>query len=243
MYYDTQETECMINEQKQARILMIDDDSKLISLLSDFFPLFQMEFLSAPDALSGIKMIREYSPHMVILDVMMPGMDGFEACREIRNRSNVPIIMLSARGEAMDRIVGLELGADDYMSKPFEPRELVTRIQAILRRSTGMTHRRDLIFGDLEIHFNERESYLSGKPMGLTSMEFELLHLLVTSPGRKFSRDELMNHLQGFYSDSFSRSIDILISRLRSKLGENARNPKFIKSVHGFGYVFIGENT
>ncbi len=226
---------------KLTQILMIDDDKKLLDLMSEYFPMFQMDLLTATNAQDGLKILSEKSPHLIVLDVMMPGMDGFEACREIRRRSDVPIIMLSARGDTMDRIVGLELGADDYMAKPFEPRELVTRIQTILKRSGKSTHSRNIFFDNIEIHTKEREAYISNKAMNLTSMEFELLLLLVRNPGKKFGRDEIMLHIQGFDSASYSRSIDILISRIRSKLGESAKEPKYIKSVHGFGYVFIGE--
>lgn len=228
-------------EKKSTKVLLIDDDKTLLQLMSGFLPLFQMEVLTASEALSGLKLLAEHSPDLIVLDVMMPGMDGFEACREIRKQSEIPIIMLSARGEVMDRIIGLELGADDYMSKPFEPRELVSRIQTILRRSSTVIQPSNFVFDQLEVRIHEREAYLEGKDIGLTSMEFELLLLLVQSPGRKFNRDELMNHLQGFDSGNFSRSIDILICRLRSKLGESAKKPRFIKSVHGFGYVFTGE--
>lgn len=228
----------MQNEHKT--ILLIDDDVKLLELMSNFLPLFQMKILTAYEAKSGIELIKKHSPNLVVMDVMMPGMDGFEACREIRKFSNIPIIMLSARGDTMDRIVGLELGADDYMAKPFEPRELVTRIQAILRRSVQPIVPNVLIFDNMEIHPLERECYLDKIPVGLSSMEYELLMFFAKNPGAKFSRDELMMHIQGIDSEAFSRSIDILISRLRSKLQEDARNPKFIKSVHGFGYVFIG---
>jgi len=231
----------MTNNPKLTQILMIDDDKKLLDLMSEYFPMFQMDLLMAANAQDGLKLLSEKSPHLIVLDVMMPVMDGFETCREIRKRSDVPIIMLSARGDAMDRIVGLELGADDYMAKPFEPRELVTRIQTILKRSGKSTHSRNIFFDNIEIHTKEREAYISNRAMNLTSMEFELLLLLVQNPGKKFGRDEIMLHIQGFDSASYSRSIDILISRIRSKLGENAKEPKYIKSVHGFGYVFIGE--
>jgi len=228
-------------QNEQIKVLMIDDDTKLLKLLSEFLPLFQMDVIQAYNAVDGIQLMKNKSPDLIVLDVMMAGMDGFEACREIRKISDIPIIMLSARGDAMDRIVGLELGADDYMAKPFEPRELVTRIQAILRRSSRTPHSTILKFGPLEVRSYEREAYLDGDPLGLSSMEYELLLQFARFPGRKFSRDELMQHLQGFDSSTFSRSIDILISRLRTKLGESARNPVYIKSIHGFGYVFIGE--
>ena len=231
----------MNRDQKQIRVLMIDDDSKLIDLLSRLFPQYGMVFSGETDSLKGLDQIKSNPPDIVVLDVMMPGLDGFEVCRRIRRESNLPVIMLSARGEAMDRIIGLELGADDYMSKPFEPRELVTRIQVVLRRSAPpVSGENSLVFGKLEIRPLEREAFLSGIPANLTSMEYELLFLMASHRGKKFSRDELMSHLQGFDSDVFSRSVDILISRLRSKLGENARDAHLIKSVHGFGYVFTG---
>ncbi|MBB6479374.1 response regulator transcription factor [Spirochaeta isovalerica] len=231
----------MNSYQKQTRILMIDDDSKLIDLLSRLFPQYGMVFSGETDPLKGLDQVKNNPPDIVVLDVMMPGTDGFEVCRRIRRESNLPIIMLSARGEAMDRIVGLELGADDYMSKPFEPRELITRIQVILRRAAPPSFKeKALVFGRLEVRPAERDAYFSGNPAGLSSMEYELLFFMASRPGRKFSRDELMAHLQGFDSDAYSRSVDITISRLRSKLGESARDARLIKSVHGFGYVFTG---
>ncbi len=231
----------MQKDKHPISVLMIDDDNKLQDLLSDFFPLFNMSHIRALDGESGLIKIKDKSPDIVVLDIMMPGIDGFETCKEIRKFTNVPVIILSARGATMDRIVGLELGADDFMSKPFEPRELVARIQAILRRFTDTITSKKLLFNNLEIKPLERECYISGIPIGLTSMEFELLYYFVQNPGVKFSRDELLNHLQGIDSNVFSRSIDILISRLRAKLGESAKSPMFIKSVHGYGYVFIGE--
>ncbi|MDA3937792.1 MAG: response regulator transcription factor [Spirochaetia bacterium] len=231
----------MNNVPVLTQILMIDDDEKLLDLMHEYFLMFQMDLMTAANSQDGLKLLAEKSPHLIVLDVMMPVMDGFETCREIRRKSDIPIIMLSARGDAMDKIVGLELGADDYMAKPFEPRELVTRIQTILKRSGTRTQSRSLFFDNIVIHTKEREAYILDKAMNLTSMEFELLLLLVQHPGRKFSRDEIMLNIQGFDSASYSRSIDILISRIRSKLGESAKTPKYIKSVHGFGYVFVGE--
>jgi DNA-binding response OmpR family regulator len=224
-----------------ARVLIIDDDQELLDLLDGYLRRFQFSVLTASDAEHGLEIIAQERPDLVVLDVMMPGMDGFEACRQIRRHGDIPILMLSARGETTDRIVGLEMGADDYMAKPFEPRELVTRIRAILRRSSERARGAGLRFGELEIRSPEREAYLSGRAVGLTSMEFEMLSLLAENPGRKLGRDEIMNHLQGSDSGFFSRSIDTLVSRLRSKLRDNVKEPKYIKSAHGFGYVFIGE--
>lgn len=226
-----------------TRVLVIDDDEKLLTLLSEYLPRFQIGVLTASSAQKGVSMLDTEKPDLVVLDVLMPDMDGFDTCRAIRKRGDTPILMLSARGEAMDRIVGLELGADDYMAKPFEPRELVTRINAILRRSEGKARNEIARSGELEIRSSEREAYLSGRALELTSMEYELLLLLARNPLKKFSRDEIMNHLQGIDAGGYSRSVDILVSRLRSKLGDDARSGRFIKSIHGFGYVFIGEMT
>jgi OmpR family response regulator RpaB len=175
---------------------------------------------------------------LVILDVMLPEMDGFEVCRAIRARTDIPIIMITARGEVMDRVVGLELGADDYLPKPFEPRELVARIQRILKRA-GTSHNLEshaLHYGPLRIDTQLQSATLDGQPLELTAMEYRMLALLARHPGKTFSRDEILNALHGVDTELFSRSVDILISRLRQKLipGE------FIKTVRGAGYCFVG---
>jgi DNA-binding response OmpR family regulator len=227
-----------------ARILLIDDDAKLISLLEDYLKPFGFEVTGAGDGPAGLEAVAAAGPDLVILDVMLPGWDGFEVCRRLRAISTVPIIMLSARGEAVDRIVGLELGADDYLPKPFEPRELVSRIQSVLRRARpqGTSGRRE--FDGLSLSPAAREAYAAdGRPLGLSSMEFELLALLSGEPGRKFSRDEILNRLQGTGAEAYSRSVDILVSRLRAKLGDDPKAPRFIKSSRGWGYVFLGRET
>jgi DNA-binding response OmpR family regulator len=223
------------------KVLIIDDDTKLLRLLSDYLPRFQIEVATAASAQEGLRRLEAMGIDLVILDVLMPGMDGFETCREIRRRGKTPVIMLSARGDAMDKIVGLELGADDYMSKPFEPRELVTRIRAILRRTAVPDSAADLRIGELEIRMAERAASLKGASMELTSMEFELLKLLAGRAGQPLARDDISRYLQGSQNAGSGRSVDILVSRLRAKLGEDARNAKYIKSVHGFGYVFLGK--
>jgi DNA-binding response OmpR family regulator len=199
-----------------------------------------MEVRGAGDGPEGWAALEKEKPDLVILDVMLPGIDGFELCRRIRAAGTLPIIMLSARGEAVDRIVGLELGADDYLAKPFDPRELVSRIQTVLRRSRPSESPDRLTFGDLTISSRTREAYGPGAaPLGLSSMEYELLDLLARSPGRKFSRDEILVRLQGIESEAFSRSVDILVSRLRAKLGDDPKKPRYIKSARGWGYVFL----
>jgi DNA-binding response OmpR family regulator len=196
--------------------------------------------VGARDGEEGLRVLDEEKPSLVVLDVMLPGLDGFGVCREIRRRSTVPVIMLSARGDAVDRIVGLELGADDYLPKPFEPRELVTRIQAVLRRVGPRPGVGTLAFDALTVRPDEREAFLDGVALGLSGMEFDLLLLLARHPGKKFTRDEIQSHLQGIEAGAYGRSIDVLVSRLRAKLGDDPKTPKYLKSVRGLGYVFLG---
>ena len=227
-----------------AKILLIDDDEKLGELLSAYFERFDLELISATLPSVGLEKLRREAPDLVILDVMLPEQDGFEVCRTIRKSSAVPIIMLTARGEVTDRIVGLELGADDYLPKPFEPRELVVRIQNVLRRSE--THAPDgdeFRYKDLTVNLERRTVELENEPLELTTMEFQLLALFAGHPGQTYSRDEILNELRGIDAQIFSRSVDILVSRLRQKLRDTAKQPRFIKTVWGTGYTFVGEEA
>ena len=221
-------------------ILVIDDDLGLNSLLTEYLSRFGFRVMTETDAASGLRALRRGSPDLVILDVMLPGASGFEVCREIRTASSVPIIMLTARGEVADRIVGLELGADDYLPKPFEPRELVARIQSVLRRNTDHVRTRHIDAGDLTVDLDRRSVAVSGTPVELTTMEFELLSVFVRSPGIALSRDRIMDAMRGLDWEASDRSVDILVSRLRRKLGDDSRRPKYIKAVWGIGYQFIG---
>jgi len=229
----------------RVNLLLVDDDEKLLSLMAEYLPRYEMDVRTASDPRAGLELIRNSPPDLAVLDVSMPGMDGFELLREIRRFSPVPVIMLSARGDPTDKIVGLELGADDYMGKPFEPRELVTRIRTILRRTAAAAPdspteniRR---WGTLAIDLIRREVLLRGETLSLTTMEFELLALLTEEAGRTWSREDIFNRIQGFDRGSHNRSVDILVSRVRKKLGEDARSPRYIKSIHGFGYLFTGD--
>jgi len=222
------------------RVLIIDDDDKLVALLGDYFARFRIGVIGARDGETGLRLLEQERPSLVVLDVMLPGLDGFGVCREIRRRSTVPVVMLSARGDAVDRIVGLELGADDYLPKPFEPRELVTRIQAVLRRVGPRPGIGALAFDTLTVRPDEREAYLDDRPLGLSGMEFDLLLLLARHPGKKFARDEIQSHLQGIEAGAYGRSVDVLVSRLRAKLGDDPKAPRYLKSVRGLGYVFLG---
>lgn len=222
-------------------LLIIDDDKKLIRLLKDYLSGFGYKIYSATLPSEGLKLLKRESPSLVILDVMLPEMDGFEVCRKIRQNSSVPIIMLTARGDVTDRIVGLEIGADDYLPKPFEPRELVARIQSILRRGketkTGDSDR----FGPLEIFYQSRVVKLADERIELTTAEFEILTLFTQNPGRVFNRDQILDYTRGIEWEAFNRSVDVMISRLRRKLKDDPKNPHFFRTVWGTGYVFIGE--
>jgi len=219
-------------------VLVIDDDRKLRGLLSDYLATGGFEVITAGRADDGIRLLRTEHPEIVILDVMLPEMDGFDACRAIRKESAVPIIMLTARGDVTDRVVGLELGADDYLAKPFEPRELIARIDAILRRGRGAAE--TWIFGPLKVDPQRRAATLDGEPLALTTAEFDLLELLVRGRGRVLSRSQILDGVRGEAWDSLDRSIDVLVSRLRNKLGDDPRAPRWVRTVRGAGYAFVG---
>jgi len=223
-----------------SKILLIDDDQALAPPLREYFSRFGLELISATHPQRGLELLDKEQPELIILDVMLPDMDGFEVCRTIRHSSSIPIIMLTARGEVMDRVVGLELGADDYLPKPFEPRELVARISNILKRSNSQPAPVEkLCFEDLEIDLECQAVTLNHKPVTLTSMEYRLLLLLATKPGKPFSRDEILSELKGIEADLYTRSVDILISRLRQKI----KPANYIKTVRGSGYSFVAPKS
>ena len=220
-------------------ILIIDDDEKLNELLSDFLKGFGFDVITATRPAEGLKKLKQAAPDLVVLDIMLPDMDGFDVCRTIRQTSNVPIIMLTARGEITDKVVGLELGADDYLAKPFEPRELVARIQSVLRRTRRLEDTRSLSFNRLSIDPGTQMVLLDGIPVDLTTNEFRALVLLAANAGKVLNRDQILQELRGIDCDAFNRSVDITVSRLRQKLRDNPKSPEFIKTVWGSGYVFI----
>ncbi len=219
------------------KLLLIDDDEKLAGLLTEYFRRFELELVSATRPSSGLAALSSMAFDLVILDIMLPEMDGFEVCKTIRKGSEIPVIMLTARGEVMDRIVGLELGADDYLPKPFEPRELVARILSILKRTQPPAKPTAVYtFGKLRVDTHRRQVTLGDEPLELSSMEYSLLELFAREPNKVFNRDEILNHLKGIEADVFSRSVDILVSRLRQKL----KPLEPVKTVRGQGYVFVG---
>ena len=219
-------------------ILLIDDDERLGTLLAEYFLRYDLTLISETHPQQGLQQLEQGGIDLVILDIMLPDMDGFEVCRIIRKDNDIPILMLTARGEVMDRIVGLELGADDYLAKPFEPRELVARIHNVLKRlqpKQTIKTNKVLQFADLKIDKNNRKVTLKQQTIELTTKEYALLLLLAESPHKGFSRDEIMNALSGIDSELFSRSVDILVSRLRQKL----KPMDYIQTIWGTGYRFI----
>lgn len=225
----------------QKTILIIDDDPKLNRLLTQFLTPYGFRVVSEVTPSQGLKKLHKEKPALVVLDVMLPEMSGFDVCKQIRRDSAVPIIMLTARGDPMDRIVGLELGADDYLPKPFEPRELVARIQAVLRRMTsGAALSSPQTFGRMAIDPLKQTVSLDGAAVDLTTNEFTALALLARHPGEVLDRDRILQELRGMDSEAFNRTVDITMSRLRQKLGDDPKTPEFIKTVWGAGYMFIG---
>lgn len=220
------------------RVLLIDDDEKLAPLLCEYCAMYDIAIDSALLPSKALAQLNHDHYDAIILDIMLPEMDGFKVCRKIRESNDTPIIMLTARGEVTDRIVGLEIGADDYLPKPFEPRELVARLNNIVKRTTADKMDDSVIrYPDLEIDLTMREATVQEKQLQLTTMEYELLVLLANSPGKNYSRDDILNHLKGTETELFSRSVDILVSRLRTKL--KPLTP--IKTVYGSGYTFVGK--
>jgi DNA-binding response OmpR family regulator len=222
-------------------ILIIDDDEQLTELLDEFLSSFNFKIHAKHTPEEGLGYLENNEIDLIVLDIMLPGMDGFQVLRKVRENSSVPVMMLTARGEVTDRIVGLELGADDYLPKPFEPRELLARIQSILRRSLSPESMQDIVeFEDLQVDKLKQEVLLEGGVVHLSTTEYEALLMFVENPGQILDREKLVENLRGIQWQSYDRSVDVLVSRLRNKLGETPSRTRFIKTVHGVGYKFIG---
>lgn len=222
-----------------APLLLIDDDRSLASLLAEYCAAGGFSIASALNGEEGIALVRQRNFQLVILDVMMPGMDGFEVLKRLRSCSNIPILMLTTRGAAMDRIQGLESGADDYLAKPFEPEELVARVKTILRRVQPAEHSVRLSVGDVVVDEVERSTRIKGKAVELTGAEFSLLKMLLANPGDPMSREELIPKIFGRGPSAFDRSIDNLVNNLRKKLGTHPDGSDRIKSVRNIGYCYV----
>jgi len=223
-------------------ILIIDDDTQLTELLIEFLSSYKYNVVAKHTPEKGLEYLEKKGADAIILDIMLPGMDGFQVLRKIRENSAIPVIMLTARGEVTDRIVGLELGADDYLSKPFEPRELLARIQSLLRRThSSAAIVENVQFKGLSIDKNKQEVLLDDKPISLSTTEYEALLLFIEHTSETLDREFLVENLRGISWQSYDRSVDVLVSRLRGKLGETPNKTRFIKTIHGLGYKFIGE--
>jgi two-component system, OmpR family, phosphate regulon response regulator OmpR len=220
------------------RILLIEDDSRLAAMVSDYLSEAGFRVTHAANGRSGLALNERDAFDAIILDLMLPDMDGLEVCRRVRAQADTSILMLTARGDAMDRVVGLEMGADDYLPKPFEPRELLARLRAILRRQRGGARPDVLRFGMLEIDRGAREVRLGGAVRPLTSYQFALLLALAEHAGRVMSRDALMDLLKGEPLEVFDRSIDVHISRIRAAIEADPKKPRRVITVRGAGYVF-----
>jgi two-component system phosphate regulon response regulator OmpR len=221
-------------------ILMIEDDESLAALIAEYLGTMGFKVTTRRTAAEGLALLPQEAFDALILDVMLPDSDGFEVCRQVRAGSDLPILMLTARGDETDRIVGLELGADDYLPKPFNPRELLARLRAILRRrgGAGVSSTELLRFGRLEIDRGARMARLDGLDRALTSYQFDLLWTLATNAGRVMSRDALMDKLRGHEAEAFDRSLDVHVSRIRAALEDDPKHPRRIITVRGAGYVF-----
>ena len=224
-----------------GRILIIDDDTRLAAMVAEYLGTAGFRVTQAATARDGEQRLKRETFDALVLDLMLPDADGLELCRRVREISDLPILMLTARGDAMDRVVGLELGADDYLPKPFEPRELLARLRAILRRKSGARARDVLRFGRLEIDRGARQVRLDGDERPLTSYQFALLDALASHAGRVMSRDALMDLLKGEALEAFDRSVDVHISRIRAAIEDDPKKPRRILTIRGAGYVFARE--
>ena len=218
------------------RVLVVDDDVKTVELVKLYLNRDGYKVLTAYDGVEALHLARESHPDLIVLDLMLPGMDGLEVCRTIREESDVPIIMLTARTTDQDKLTGLSLGADDYVTKPFSPRELAARVRAVLRRIPGERGPDKVKHGELTVDFVRHEAYLAAKPLNLTTVEFKLLGVLARESGRVFSRAQLIEKALGYGFDGFDRTIDVHILNLRRKLEPDPKHPRYIKTVYGAGY-------
>ncbi|MCZ6593208.1 MAG: response regulator transcription factor [Alphaproteobacteria bacterium] len=220
------------------QILLIEDDAKLAGMVRDYLGESGFDVTIAGTGKEGLTLQKKRVFDALLLDLSLPDIDGLEVCRTVRANDSVPILMLTAKGDPMDRVVGLELGADDYLPKPFEPRELLARLRSILRRGKGEDRADIMRFGRLEIDTRSMEARIDGRICALTTHQFKLLEIMAKAPGRVLSRDYLMDQLRGGNLAAFDRSIDVHISRIRAEVEENPKRPRRVLTVRGAGYVF-----
>jgi two-component system response regulator CpxR len=248
MPLSTPESVSSAQQNAGQRILMIDDDRELCALITDYLHPLGYEVTTENNGKSGLERALGEEFDAIILDVMMPGMDGFEVLTRLRSKVGVPILMLTARGEETDRIVGLEMGADDYLPKTFSPRELLARIRAVTRRAARFSasaeadaqkDQKEIVVGPLRLRMDSREATLDGQPLRLTTLEFELLACLAQAKGRVKSREQLIETVAERSYDGLDRSIDVHIWSLRRKLGDDPKEPRFIKTIRAVGYMLM----
>jgi DNA-binding response OmpR family regulator len=232
-------------ESERPRVLVIDDDRKLCRLICDYLEPLGYSVQTVHTGTDGLTSATAERWHAVILDVMLPGMDGFEVLKGIRRHTDVPVLMLTARGEEADRIVGLEIGADDYLPKTFSTRELLARLRAVTRRTSRPSEEepQELVVGPLRINVSAHTAVIGDKPLTLTAVEFDLLAALARSRGRVKSREQLLEEVRTRDYDVFDRSIDVHIAALRKKLGDDAKEPRFIKTIRAVGYMLINPDA
>lgn len=222
-------------------VLIVDDDEKLVKLLKAYFDREDFITYTAEDGLSALQAVKDKSPSVIILDLMLPGMNGWDVCKQVRRDNDTPILMLTARDEESDRLIGLEIGADDYVTKPFSPREVVARVKAILRRvGNSVVNRRILKMDNITIDPERHQVFNEGLPIELTPTEFKLLELLAGNPGKVFTRLQIVEQTQGYMFDGYERTIDTHIKNLRRKLEADPKNPRYLQTVYGIGYKFNG---
>ena len=224
------------------KVLVVDDDVKTVELVKLYLNRDGYRVITAYDGNEALELARENQPDLIVLDIMLPGINGLEICRILRKESDVPIIMLTALTTDDDRLTGLDLGADDYVTKPFSPRELAARVRAVLRRLPGERGPEKIEHGALTVNFLKHEASLEGKPLNLTPIEFKVLGALVKEPGRVFSRAQIIEKALGHDFDGFDRTIDVHILKLRRKLEPDPRHPRYIKTVYGAGYKLMEAN-
>jgi len=223
------------------RALVVDDEPNVVALIQETLAAEGFDVAVAADGLAALRRARSHAPDIVVLDISLPGLDGLAVCRALRKESDAPIVIVSARGGEVDRIVGLELGADDYIVKPFSPRELVARVRAIMRRSGQAPPEagKRCVAGDVSLDAERREVHVAGNPVRLKPREFDLLWLFARNEGRVFTRDQLIEAIWGFDYEGDPRTVDVHVRRLRRALGDSAAAPRYLYTVHGLGYKFI----
>ncbi|MEW6233276.1 MAG: response regulator transcription factor [Chloroflexota bacterium] len=222
----------------RRKIMVIDDEKKIVQLVKAYLERDGYKVLAAYDGQEALNLAQREKPDLVVLDLMLPGLSGLDVCRTLRQESDVPIIMLTARAEETDKLVGLELGADDYVTKPFSPRELVARVRAVLRRTEPTPTVERVARGDITVDLVRHEAWVRGSLVPLTPTEFELLATLIQSPGRVFTRLQLLDKVLGLEYEGYERTIDAHVKNLRQKIEADSRNPRYVVTVYGVGYKF-----